>query len=580
MNSLILRLSISCLFLISLYSDYALSQPKNPQDSIREIIPTLQGEAKLQALTDLYALTARGNDVNVEISALYDVIIEAGKQGNASFEGQSRAKLVLCYYNYDMSDSLVNNLPAQLEFMAKHGQWDYYYNSWDAKIELFLYLGKIQSALNEAQAMYNDAKNRQNSYGLGVSSHALGMIYQTQQRYDLAEKSFTEAVEQLKKEEDISLLLNTYNIFCETLDATKKYDKILAIAKEWKETIDTYKNNAEKRGITPQLSGRYMYCYLALTLGHLYTGDTNQAKYFLNLAEESVKGRKKITQLKLLQIQSRFYEHLGQHEKALAYADSNYQILIEFEDTVSALTTLESKARILRKSGKGMESALLYEQVMPAKDSLRDLEMAAQLDELRTIYEVDKLILEKKISETRLFAFIAISLFLLLLLLVYMFYARRLRHKNRILYEKIQNAQQAEIKIEKTLEQAPENTLSKEQLLFRSLNKLLTQKQLFINPKLGRKELADAIGTNVTYLADAIKECAHGMTVSEYLNRVRLIYAGNVLVENPDLPVDAVGDDCGFTSRSTFYRLFRDYYGMSPAEFRSISKEKVKKMVL
>ena len=160
------------------------------------------------------------------------------------------------------------------------------------------------------------------------------------------------------------------------------------------------------------------------------------------------------------------------------------------------------------------------------------------------------------------------------------FYTIRLNRKNRILYEKIRRAQQAEMQAEKVIEHAPEKSLSKEQLLFRELNNLLTKKHSFTDPKLDRKDLSDLLGTNSTYLANAIKECASGMSVNEYINKIRLVYAGNLLLEASEISIDAVGEDSGFNSRSTYYRLFRDYYGMSPSEFRMRSKEKYRKTVV
>ncbi|MDD2197345.1 MAG: helix-turn-helix domain-containing protein [Bacteroidales bacterium] len=570
-------------FLLFLFITVGLNITKadvqSPQDSIKKILPTLKGEPRLQALVDIYTLIAMGDDFEAELAALENLRNEASKQGNADFEGQARLKQVFCFYNYNAFDSLEMVLPNHLEFMAQHEQWDYYYNSWEAKIEMLLYADKTQTALKETQLMYDDAKTRNNNYGLGVSTHSLGIIYQTLQRYDLAIKSFNEAVERLTKEKDISLLLNTYNVLSETLDADQKYTQMLAVAEKWKATIDDYKRGAEERGITPMLNGRYLYCYLALTVAHFQTGNTEQAEQYMRISEELAKGRGMVSQFKLLHIQTRLYEHLEDYDKAIAFADTNYQRVIDFGDSVSALTVLENKARILRKAGKGMDAALAYEYVMAAKDSLRNLDMAAQLDELRTMYEVDQLILKKKITTSRLIILFVISIFLVLLLVGYIFYTRRLNRKNRVLYEKIRRAQQVETQAEKILREVPENTLSKEQALFRELNKLLSEKLSFTNPKLCRKELSEMLGTNVTYLSTAIKECAKGMTITEYINRVRLVHAGNLLIEAPQLPVDAVGEESGFNSRSTYYRLFRDYYGMSPTEFRQISKQKSKKII-
>lgn len=564
-------------FLVMLYTSTIRASTHPPQDSIRKILPTLKGEDRLQALSDIFTLVALGDDLQAEVEALKQLRAEAEQQKNIDFNGLSRVKEIFCYYNYNQLDKVEKYLPEHLEFMAQHEQWDNYYNSWEAKIELYLYADKTQTALKETQFMYEDAKARKNNYGLAVSAHSLGIIYQTMQRYPLAIQSFDEAVERLKKEDNISLLLSTYNVLSETLDAAHQFERMLAVARQWETTIDDYKAGVEARGITPRLNGRYLYCYLAFTVAHFETGNTEQAEHYMKIAEELAQGRSLISQFKLLHIQSRLYEHIGQYEKAIAYAEKNHDMLINFGDSVSALTVLENKARILRKAGRGMEAASVYEYVMDTKDSLRNLHMAAQLDELRTMYEVDQLLLEKELSKSRATALWIIIVSLVLLLVGYILYNARLKRKNRILYEKIRTAQQVESQAQKIIEQADQTAPSKEQQLFRELNNLFRDKLSFTDPKLDRKELADLLCTNATYLATSIRNCAEGMTVTEYINKVRLLYAGNLLVEATELSVDAVGEDAGFNSRSTYFRLFRDYYGMSPTEFKNISKKTIKR---
>lgn len=84
--------------------------------------------------------------------------------------------------------------------------------------------------------------------------------------------------------------------------------------------------------------------------------------------------------------------------------------------------------------------------------------------------------------------------------------------------------------------------------------------------------------TNYAYLADAVKQYANGITILEFINRFRLSYAAHLLTEKLDMPINMVGEEAGFNSRSTYNRLFRDYYGMAPSEYRTISKEKNKEI--
>lgn len=119
-----------------------------------------------------------------------------------------------------------------------------------------------------------------------------------------------------------------------------------------------------------------------------------------------------------------------------------------------------------------------------------------------------------------------------------------------------------------------DESLKKEQELFAQLNRVLDEKQAYTNPNLDRKELAVLLGTNETYLADAIRTCSGGLTVAKYLNVLRTTHAGKMLIEDHHLPVDVVAANSGFSSRSSFYRMFKEHYGMTPAEFVSISRKK------
>lgn len=115
-------------------------------------------------------------------------------------------------------------------------------------IESYIYRDKIQTALQEAQKMYADARSTKSNYGLGVSSYAMGSIYQAMGRFREAEASLEESIAALSKEEDITQLLSAYNALGETLDALGKYDELREKSAEWKNVLDTYQKDALRRG--------------------------------------------------------------------------------------------------------------------------------------------------------------------------------------------------------------------------------------------------------------------------------------------------------------------------------------------
>ena len=81
---------------------------------------------------------------------------------------------------------------------------------------------------------------------------------------------------------------------------------------------------------------------------------------------------------------------------------------------------------------------------------------------------------------------------------------------------------------------------------------------------IGLREIAGAIGTNSSYLSRLFHE-ETGMTVTEYLNRVRVERAKDLLEE--DVPLKEIVHRCGFRSYGYFLKIFKEYIGKTPKEF-------------
>ena len=59
-----------------------------------------------------------------------------------------------------------------------------------------------------------------------------------------------------------------------------------------------------------------------------------------------------------------------------------------------------------------------------------------------------------------------------------------------------------------------------------------------------------------------------GETVHEYVRRTRLEQAANQLMFAPDRPILEVAEQCGFASLSSFSRVFKQRFGMTPGQWR------------
>ena len=92
---------------------------------------------------------------------------------------------------------------------------------------------------------------------------------------------------------------------------------------------------------------------------------------------------------------------------------------------------------------------------------------------------------------------------------------------------------------------------------------------IYTDANLDRNRLAQLLGTNEHYITDAISTCTDGKSVNGFLNEYRLRYAARRLATTTDA-IGVIAELSGF-SRSSFFRIFSEVYGMSPSEYRKAS---------
>lgn len=99
------------------------------------------------------------------------------------------------------------------------------------------------------------------------------------------------------------------------------------------------------------------------------------------------------------------------------------------------------------------------------------------------------------------------------------------------------------------------------------LMQCMEQDKLYLDPKLTLADVANAVGTNRTYLSDYINRRL-GTTFYEYVNAYRVREAAALLLAEPSMPLSEVADRCGFGSLSTFRRSFAKGMKRTPMEYR------------
>lgn len=111
---------------------------------------------------------------------------------------------------------------------------------------------------------------------------------------------------------------------------------------------------------------------------------------------------------------------------------------------------------------------------------------------------------------------------------------------------------------------------SEEYQSFIRMENLIVENQLFLNPKISREEILKVTGIGKNDLVPLLKKYAGSTNLSDYINRQRLEYAIRMIKDNKNFTIDYIAEASGFNSRSTFYRVFQNVYGMTPSQYLGI----------
>ena len=232
-----------------------------------------------------------------------------------------------------------------------------------------------------------------------------------------------------------------------------------------------------------------------------------------------------------------------------------------------------------RKAGRNADALVLADSVSVAIDSALVWQKQNDAAELAMIYQTHEkeLALNDAKSETRIHRVLLAAAILVILLIGYFLvrvriFNKELLEKNRRLLTEIELREQEEQQTIVQLKAEPQKNLTANQQLFCRICDLMeAPDHIYTDADLDRNRLAQLLGTNEHYITDAIRHCTNGKSITAFLNEYRVRHAAHLLATTTDA-VTVIAELSGF-SRSSFFRIFSDAYGMSPSDYRKVARK-------
>ena len=102
--------------------------------------------------------------------------------------------------------------------------------------------------------------------------------------------------------------------------------------------------------------------------------------------------------------------------------------------------------------------------------------------------------------------------------------------------------------------------------LYERVIMVMEKEQLFLQPNLSLTELAQKAMTNRTHPSNAINTISH-RNFNVWLSEYRVNYFIELIHQKKDAQIDQLIREAGFSSRSSFYRQFKNIKGITPKQF-------------
>ena len=294
------------------------------------------------------------------------------------------------YYNNNIHDSLVSELPAVLDFCRDNELWFDFYDTWMLLGEEYNFYGESNKAIQVAQEIHDDATERGNKYGMTAAEFIKGLVYDNQLNRTEAARSFERALKNYPEDAEPFLKNNIYVYYTNEL---RNMDDTLRMHK----TLDEWLAYIQQAGKNPdvprrQLSNWLYYYYHCSYFYYLTKKDLDKAAQQVDsvVKHVDVNGWSKVTRNEVLGYRTRLAIERKDYAEALKL--NNEQLPEAKELDINAYSeVLKQRAIIMANTGRWQEGYHALDEHYELVDSINKEETRQQLNELNKRFELDEL---------------------------------------------------------------------------------------------------------------------------------------------------------------------------------------------
>lgn len=443
----------------------------------------------------------------------------------------------------------------------------------------------------------------------GIAKREMGLKKEAEEYFFRTIEIQKKIVERSQSWGEVDDLFFSYGTLITAYQEDGRYQQAIELLPELEELIDklkTYSNLPD--GF---IDMRYAQEYITYACNYAMIGEFEKAQqYYERYLQTDYASTPDGEYLRV-----DYLANTGRYQEALHYIKKEQQTYTDESEKINYSYLhyiLEVAAQCYMGLKNYQAAAETYKEMYTLVDSLKSNERQNMALELATIYETNeksRQITEQKaqLRQTRIILITSTGMLLLATIIIWLIThnLKISRKKNKIMAgqidellsyrdellnakEVIRSLSQSSVKKvipetttanDFTLTETHAVTEDKEteieesslKNLFEELETMVSKEDLFLDPDICRDMLIKRLHIKKNVFAQMIQTYAH-TNFNGYINNKRLEYSIRLLKDYHNYTIEAVASDSGFNNVRTYYRQFREKYGMTPAEYRNLQK--------